>query len=75
MNPGNCLFSDSGKLGIRQDHPHRQIEMKFRMVGSEGSSKVGISSKSKTEQLPDDLHNLCAWAQDWLMLFNVENIR
>jgi len=22
MNLGNCLFSDSGKLGIRRDHPH-----------------------------------------------------
>jgi len=33
MNPGNCLFSDSGKLGIRRDHTHRRIEMKFCMVG------------------------------------------
>ena len=32
MNPGNCLFTDSGKLGIRQYHPHRRIEMKFCMV-------------------------------------------
>jgi len=33
MNPGNCLFSDSGKMGICRDHPHRWIEMKFCMVG------------------------------------------
>jgi len=33
MNPGNCLFSDSGKLGIRRDHPYRRIEMKFCVVG------------------------------------------
>jgi len=33
MNPGNCLFSDSDKLGIRLDHPHRRIEIKFGMVG------------------------------------------
>jgi len=34
MNPRSRLSSDSGKLGIRQDHPHRQIEMKFCMVGA-----------------------------------------
>jgi len=33
MNPGNCRFSDSDKLGIRRDHPPRRIEMKFCMVG------------------------------------------
>jgi len=33
MNYGNCLFSDSGKLGIRRDHLHRGIEMKFCVVG------------------------------------------
>jgi len=33
MNPENCLFSDSGKLGIRRHHPHRWIEVKFCMVG------------------------------------------
>jgi len=31
MNPGNCLFSDTGKLGIRRDHLHRLIKMKFCM--------------------------------------------
>jgi len=31
--PGSCLFTDSGKLGIRRDHPHRRIEMKFCVVG------------------------------------------
>jgi len=30
----SCLFSDSGKLGICRDHPHRQIEMKFCVVGA-----------------------------------------
>jgi len=33
MNPGNFLFNDSGKLGIRRDHPYRGIKMKFCMVG------------------------------------------
>jgi len=33
MNPGNCIFSDNGKQGIRRDHPYRRIEMKFCMVG------------------------------------------
>jgi len=33
MNPVNCLLSDSGKLGIRRDHPHCMIEMKFCIVG------------------------------------------
>jgi len=33
MNPVNCLFSDSGKLGIRRDHPHRRIDMKLCVVG------------------------------------------
>jgi len=33
MNAENCLFSDSGKLGILRDHPHCWIEMKFSMVG------------------------------------------
>jgi len=33
MNPGNCLFSDSGKLGIRRDHSPSRIEMKFCVVG------------------------------------------
>jgi len=33
MNPGNCLFSDSIKLVIRLDLPHRRIEMKFGKVG------------------------------------------
>ena len=38
---------DSGKLGIRRDHPRRRIEMKFCMAdGLRGSSKVRISSKS-----------------------------
>jgi len=32
MYPGNCLFSDNGKLGIRRDHPHRRIKMKVCMV-------------------------------------------
>jgi len=31
--PGNCLINESGKLGICRDHPHRQIEMKFCVVG------------------------------------------
>ena len=31
--PRKCLFSDSGKLGIRRDHPYRRIEMKFCVVG------------------------------------------
>ena len=33
MNPENCLFSDSGKLSIRHDDPHRRIEMQFCMAG------------------------------------------
>jgi len=33
MNPGNYLLSDSDKLGIRRNHPHGRIEMKFCMVG------------------------------------------
>jgi len=32
VNPGNCLFSDSGEFDIRRDHPHRRIEMKFCVV-------------------------------------------
>jgi len=33
MSPRNCLFSNSGKLGIRRDHPHRRITVKFYMAG------------------------------------------
>jgi len=33
MNPENCLFIDSGKLGIRREHQHRRIEMKYCVVG------------------------------------------
>jgi len=33
MNPGNFLFNDNGKLGIRRDYPHHQIKMKFCVVG------------------------------------------
>ena len=32
MNLGNCLSSDSGKVGIRRDHLYRRIEMEFCMV-------------------------------------------
>ena len=32
-NQGNCLFSDSGNVGIRRDHPYRRIEMEFCVVG------------------------------------------
>jgi len=34
MSPRNCLFSESGKLGIRRDHPHCQIKIKFCVVGT-----------------------------------------
>jgi len=33
MNPENCLFSDSDKLDIRREHPHRWIQMKVCVVG------------------------------------------
>jgi len=33
MSPRNCLFSNSGKLGIRRDHPHSRITVKFCMAG------------------------------------------
>ena len=32
MNLGNCLFSDSGKVGIRRDHLYRRIDMEFCVV-------------------------------------------
>ena len=32
MNLGNCLFSDSGKVGIRRDHLYRRIGMEFSVV-------------------------------------------
>jgi len=39
--------SDSGKLGIRPDHPCRRIEIKFFTgVVFAGSSKFQVSSKS-----------------------------
>jgi len=33
QNPEIVFFRVSGKLGIRQDHPHCWIEMKFCIVG------------------------------------------
>jgi len=33
MNPENCIFSDSDKLGIGWDHPHCLIKVKFCVVG------------------------------------------
>jgi len=32
MNSGNCLFSESGKLGILRDHQQRRIEVKLSMA-------------------------------------------
>jgi len=35
-----------------------------------------VSTVEQTEQLCGDLHNLCTWAQDWLMLvFNLEKCK
>ena len=31
-----------------------------------------VSTVEEIELLRGDLHNSCAWAQDWLMRFNVE---